>query len=52
MKKITMVFLIVVLVLGAIILTLLTSILIRERKYEIDVLRAMGMKKGKRCLGL
>lgn len=52
MKKITMVFLIVVLVLCAIILTLLTSILIRERKYEIDVLRAMEMKKGKRCLGL
>jgi len=39
-------------VLGAIILILLTLIAIRERKYEIGVLRAMGMKKGRVALGL
>jgi putative ABC transport system permease protein len=47
-----MTFMIVVIVLGAIILLLLASISIRERKYEIGVLRAMGMKKGKVALGL
>jgi putative ABC transport system permease protein len=47
-----MTFMIVVLVLGAIILVLLSSIAIRERKYEIGVLRAMGMKKAKVALGL
>ena len=52
MKKITLTFLIIVLILGAIILLLLSSIAIRERKYEIGVLRAMGMKKGKVALGL
>ena len=52
MKGVTFTFLIVVLVLGAIILLLLTSIAVRERKYEIGVLRAMGMKKGKVALGL
>jgi putative ABC transport system permease protein len=43
---------IAVLILGAIILILLSSIAIRERKYEIGVLRAMGMKKAKVALGL
>lgn len=45
-------FLIIVLVLGAIIMVLLSAIAIRERKYEIGVLRAMGMKKQKVALGL
>jgi len=52
LKSITLTFMVVVLVLGAVILILLTSIAVRERKYEIGVLRAMGMKKGKVSLGL
>lgn len=52
LKSITYVFLIVVLLLGAVILFLLSSISIRERKYEIGVLRAMGMKKHKVAFGL
>jgi len=52
MRDIITTFMIIVLVLGAIILILLSSIAIRERKYEIGVLRAMGMKKAKVALGL
>jgi putative ABC transport system permease protein len=52
LKKISITFMIVVMVLGSIILLLLASISIRERKYEIGVLRAMGMKKAKVALGL
>lgn len=52
LKSITLTFVIIVLVFGAIIIALLSSIAIRERKYEIGVLRAMGMKKGKVALGL
>jgi len=52
MRGIVMTFMIVVLVLGAIILILISSIAIRERKYEIGVLRAMGMKKIKVAAGL
>lgn len=40
-------FLIVILIIGAIILVVLNIFNIRERKYEIGVLCAMGMKKGK-----
>lgn len=50
--KVTNTFLTVVLVLGSIILILLSTLAIRERKYEIGVLRAMGMKKAKVALGL
>jgi putative ABC transport system permease protein len=52
LAKITNTFLIVVLVLGSMILILLSTLAIRERKYEIGVLRAMGMKKTKVALGL
>ena len=52
MKSISVIFMIVVIVLGAVILLLLCSIAIRERKYEIGVLRAMGMKKAKVAAGL
>ncbi len=52
LAKITNTFLIVVLVLGSAILILLSVLSIRERKYEIGVLRAMGMKKVKVALGL
>ncbi|KOS68189.1 hypothetical protein AEA09_06240 [Lysinibacillus contaminans] len=44
-QKISTVFLVVVLILGGIILVLLNLIALRERKYEIGVLRAIGMKK-------
>jgi len=52
MKGISLTFVIIVLVFGAIIIALLSSLAVRERKYEIGVLRAMGMKKGKVALGL
>lgn len=40
-------FLVVILLIGAVILVVLNIFNIRERKYEIGVLTAMGMKKGK-----
>lgn len=52
LKSISLTFMLVVIILGSIILVLLSSISIRERKYEIGVLRAMGMKKSKVALGL
>jgi putative ABC transport system permease protein len=52
LRKISLTFMIVVLIFGALILMVLSSIAIRERKYEIGVLRAMGMKKRKVALGL
>lgn len=52
LKNVSITFMIAVMVLGGIILLLLASISIRERKYEIGVLRAMGMKKGQVALGL
>lgn len=52
LKNISRAFMVIVLVLGGIVLTLMTSIAIRERKYEIGVLRAMGMKKRKVAAGL
>jgi len=52
LQGISLTFLIIVLVLGAAIMLLLSIIAIRERKYEIGVLRAMGMKKKKVALGL
>ena len=52
LRAVSVTFVVVVLVLGAVILILLTGIAIRERKYEIGVLRAMGMKKGKVARGL
>lgn len=41
----TKIFLIIVLIIGAIILFVLNMINIKDRKYEIGVLRAIGMKK-------
>ncbi len=52
LRGISITFMVIVLILGSIILILLSSIAIRERKYEIGVLRAMGMKKRKVALGL
>lgn len=50
--KIVTVFLILVLVIGGLILIFLSALAIRERKYEIGVLRAMGMKKGTVARGM
>ncbi|GAB2520553.1 ABC transporter permease [Nocardiopsis aegyptia] len=52
LKSISTTFMIVVLALGGVIIALLSSTAIRERKYEIGVLRAMGMKKSVVALGL
>ncbi|MCL2719519.1 MAG: ABC transporter permease [Lachnospiraceae bacterium] len=52
LQSLMLTFLIIVLSLGAVIMMLLSAITIRERKYEIGVLRAMGMKKNKVTLGL
>jgi len=52
MVKISLTFMIVVLILGGLILILLATLSIRERKYEVGVLRAMGMKKHKVAIGL
>lgn len=43
-------FLVVILLIGAVILVVLNIFNVRERKYEIGVLTAMGMKKGKVAL--
>ena len=52
LQNLALSFLIIVLVLGAVIMLLLSVVAIRERKYEIGVLRAMGMKKKQVALGL
>jgi len=52
LRSVARTFLLVVMVLGGIVLMILSSIAIRERKYEIGVLRAMGMKKRKVAFGL
>lgn len=52
LQKIANMFMILVLCFGGSILILISILGIRERKYEIGVLRAMGMKKGKVALGL
>lgn len=43
-------FLIITLIIGAVVLLIINMINIRERKYEIGVLRTIGMKKSKVCL--
>lgn len=48
----SMTFLIIILIVGAIIIAVLNSINIRERKYEIGILRAIGMNKIKVTIGL
>jgi len=52
LHNLSLTFLVIVLILGAFIMVLLSAISIRERKYEVGVLRAMGMKKKKVALGL
>lgn len=50
LKSFANTFLVVILIIGAIILIILQMFNIRERKYEIGVLTAMGMNKGKVAL--
>ena len=45
-KKFAIMFLIITFIIGSIILFVINMINIRERKYEIGVLRTIGMKKG------
>jgi putative ABC transport system permease protein len=52
LRNLSFAFLLIVLSLGAVIMILLSAITVRERKYEIGVLRAMGMKKKSVALGL
>jgi putative ABC transport system permease protein len=49
---ITFTFLVVILVLGGLVLVLLSLMAVRERKYEVGVLRAMGMEKSKIAVGI
>jgi len=51
-KSAVMTFMIVILILGAIILALISFLAVRERKYEVGVLRAMGMERAKIALGI
>ncbi|MDE7327213.1 MAG: ABC transporter permease [Lachnospiraceae bacterium] len=52
LKNISTTFLVVILLAGGVILILLSMLGVRERKYEIGVLRAMGMQKSKVVFGL
>jgi len=52
MRNAATTFTIVILALGAIVLVLVSYLAIRERKYEIGVLRAMGMERGKISIGI
>lgn len=47
LSGISMTFMWIVLIVGGVILLFTTTMAVRERKYEIGVLRAMGMKKAK-----
>lgn len=52
LKSISTAFLVVILLVGCLILILLSMLGVRERKYEIGVLRAIGMPKVKVAFGL
>lgn len=52
LANVSNIFLVAVLVIGSVILVLLSVLSIRERKYEIGVLRAMGMMKHKIVRGI
>ena len=49
-KTFAVTFLVITLIIGASVLLIINMINIRERKYEIGVLRTIGMKKSKVCL--
>lgn len=50
--KVSLTLMAIVLFFGLSVLVLLSIMMVRERRYEIGVLRAMGMKKSKVALGL
>ena len=52
MKNAAVTFMVVILILGAIVLALISFLAVRERKYEVGVLRAMGMERGKVAFGM
>jgi len=52
MKNAVVVFMVVILIFGAIVLALISFLAVRERKYEVGVLRAMGMERGKVMFGI
>ena len=52
MQSAVMTFSIIILALGATVLALISFLVVRERKYEVGVLRAMGMEKGKVAFGV
>ena len=52
MRSAAVTFMIVILALGAIVLALISFMAVRERKYEVGVLRAMGMERGKIASGI
>ena len=52
MSSAALIFMIVVLILGAITLALISYMAVRERKYEVGVLRAMGMERSKIAFGM
>ena len=45
-------FMLVILLLGAVVLALISFMVVRERKYEVGVLRAMGMERSKVAIGI
>lgn len=49
-KTFAITFLVITLVIGTVVLLVINMINIRERKYEIGVLRTIGMKKSKVCM--
>ena len=52
MKGAVTTFMTVILILGTVVLALLSFMAVRERKYEVGVLRAMGMERGKVAFGI
>jgi len=52
MKSAVVTFMTVILILGVIVLALISFMAVRERKYEVGVLRAMGMERGKVAFGI
>ena len=52
LKGVATTFMTVILILGGIVLVLISYLAIKERKYEVGVLRAMGMEKGKIAFGI
>jgi ABC-type transport system, involved in lipoprotein release, permease component len=49
-KSFAITFLLITLIIGTVVLLVINMINIRERKYEIGVLRTIGMKKSKVCM--